>query len=155
MKYARHLIDAWALLGGVVLGALVLVNVWTVLGGLIGLPFAGDFELTQMGVAAAAFMFLPFCQLHRKNVTADIFTQNLGPKPLRVLNGLASLVALLFAALLLWRMWFGLLDQKDYQLTSTILSLPIWWAYVPAVISLALLALAALVTLTEDITGAT
>ena len=39
-----------------------------------GRPFPGDFELTEMGVAVAAFSFLPYCQLTGANVTADIFT---------------------------------------------------------------------------------
>ena len=153
MSFLRGLILWWALLGGGLLAVLVLVNVWTVLGGLIGLPFTGDFDLTQMLVAAAVFMFLPYCQLYRHNVTADIFTMRLSARGRRRLDMLASVVALAVAALLLWRMWLGLLDQKAYQLASTILQLPIWWAYVPIVISLGLLVLAAVITLVEDIRG--
>lgn len=151
----RKAIDAWALAGGLLLGAIVAVNVWTVLGGLIGLPFAGDFELTQMGVAAAAFMFLPFCQLNRHNVTADIFTANLKPSYQKRLDGLGSVVALFFAALLLWRMYFGMLDQKTYNLASTILQLPVWWVYLPILVSLMLLVLAAILTTLEDFSGKT
>lgn len=154
MKIARQIIDLWALGGGLLLAGIVLVNVWTVIGGLVGFPFAGDFELTQMTVAAAAFMFLPYCQLHRQNVTADIFTANLSTRAQRRLSGLASVVALIFAALLLWRMTYGMLDQKAYKLASTILQLPVWWAYVPILISLALLVVAALITTAEDLFGA-
>lgn len=153
MKIARQIIDLWALGGGLLLAGIVLVNVWTVIGGLVGFPFAGDFELTQMTVAAAAFMFLPYCQLHRKNVTADIFTANLSTRAQRRLSGLASVVALIFAALLLWRMTYGMLDQKAYKLASTILQLPVWWAYVPILVSLALLVVAALITTAEDLFG--
>lgn len=154
MKIARQIIDLWALGGGLLLAGIVLVNVWTVIGGLVGFPFAGDFELTQMIVAAAAFMFLPYCQLHRQNVTADIFTSNLSVRAQNRLSGLASIVALAFSALLLWRMTYGMLDQKAYNLASTILQLPIWWAYVPILISLALLVVAAFVTAAEDLFGA-
>ncbi len=55
-----------------------------------------------------------------------------------------SLVALGFALLLLWRMYYGMLDQRDYGYTTAILQVPIWCAFVPILISLALLALAAL-----------
>lgn len=153
LEVLRRVILGWALLGGGLLAGLVLVNVWTVLGGLMGLPFIGDLDLTQMGVAAAVFMFLPYCQLYRHNVTADIFTTGLSVRGRRRLDALASAVALLVAALLLWRMTQGLIDQKAYRLASTILQLPIWWAYVPIVISLALLVLAAVATLIEDIRG--
>lgn len=153
VTFARRLIDGWALLGGGLLAILVLVNVWTVVGGLVGMPFTGDFDLTQICVAAAAFMFLPYCQLHGHNVTADIFTAKVGARSRRILDAIAASVALGFAAILLWRMFLGLLDQKAYGLSSTILQIPIWWAYLPIVISLALLVAAALITLADEIRG--
>ncbi len=146
-------IDLWALLGGLVLMALVLVNVWAVAGGALGLAFAGDVELTEMGVAAAAFAFLPWCQLHRQNVRADIFTQGAPPGLRRALDSAASAVALGFAALLLWRMQAGLADQMAYGYSSTILQVPLWWVYVPILISLGLLLVAAAITLLEDLRG--
>ncbi|QFS84929.1 Tripartite ATP-independent periplasmic transporter, DctQ component (plasmid) [Roseivivax sp. THAF40] len=152
-RYLEKAIDAWALLGGAVLVVLVLINVWSVVGGALGLPFAGDVELTEMGVAMAAFSFLPFCQLHGHNVRADIFTQNAGPKVRRTLDTVASAMALGFAALLLWRMYFGLLDQKSYNYSSTILQVPLWWPYVPILVSLVLLVVAAAMTLLRDVRG--
>ncbi|MEE4118428.1 MAG: TRAP transporter small permease [Paracoccaceae bacterium] len=146
-------IDLWALLGGLVLMALVLVNVWAVLGGALGTAFAGDVELTEMGVAAAAFAFLPYCQLHRQNVRADIFTQGARPGLRRALDSVASAIALGFAALLLWRMQAGLVDQLAYGYSSTILQVPLWWVYVPILISLALLLAAAAITLLDDVRG--
>tara|TARA_R110000850_G_scaffold168135_5_gene293201 strand:- start:2953 stop:3477 length:525 start_codon:yes stop_codon:yes gene_type:complete len=142
---------AWAMLGGALLLAVVAMNVASVLGTLVSWPVPGDFELTEMGVAVAAFAFLPFCQMTRSNVTADIFTQKAGPRMLAMLNLLGSLVALLFAALMLWRMYDGMLDQKRYAYETSILQVPVWLAYVPILISLALLAIAALCTLGQDV----
>ena len=68
-----------------------------------------------------------------------------------MLNLLGSLVALLFAALMLWRMYDGMLDQKRYAYETSILQVPVWLAYVPILISLALLAIAALCTLGQDV----
>lgn len=147
-------IDAWALMGGLVLVGLVVVNVWSVVGGALGAPFAGDVELTEMGVAAAAFAFLPYCQLHRQNVRADLFTEGAGPGVRRALDSAASAIALGFAALLLWRMSDGLADQRAFGYSSTILQVPIWWVYVPILISLALLLAAAAMTLLDDLKGA-
>ena len=67
---------------------------------------------------------------------------------------IASLVALGFAALLLWRMTYGMLDTKEYNYSSTILSVPLWWPYVPILVSLALLFIAAVITTAEDLFGA-
>lgn len=142
-------VTLWALAGGLLLLAVVAVNCLAVLGMAVGQTLPGDFEVTEMGVAVAVFAFLPWCQLTGANVTADIFTARAGPRVLAGLSALASAVACAFALLLLWRMTLGLLDQRTYGNTTTILQIPVWWGFVPALASLALLALAALVTLGE------
>ena len=147
---AERAIEVWALLGGLVLVAVVMINVISVVGGVVWKPFPGDFELTEMGVAIAAFSFLPWCQLHRQNVTADIFTSGASPRWIGRFRFAGSVVAFLFALLLAWRMYAGMLSQKEYHYTTTILEVPIWWAYLPALVSLVLLAAAALVTGRED-----
>ena len=147
---AQWVITAWALLGGALLLGIVLVNVYTVLGGMFGQPFPGDFEITEIGVAVAAFAFLPYCQLMRANVTADIFTMRAPPRLISVFQLLASLTALIFAVILLWRMFAGMLSQREYEYTTAILSFPIWWGFIPVVVSLALLCVAAFITLIED-----
>lgn len=142
-----RVVTGWALLGGAMLLAVVLVNALTVLGGIAGFAVPGDFELTEMGVAVAVFAFLPYCQLSDANVTADIFTAKASAPVLAGLKALASLIAFGFAAILLWRMSLGMLDQKGYHYTTTILQIPIWWAFLPVLVSLALLIAAAAVSL--------
>jgi TRAP-type C4-dicarboxylate transport system permease small subunit len=102
--------------------------------------------MTEMWVAVAAFMFLPYCQLTGANVTADIFTARAGPRTIALRELLSAVIALGFSVLLLWRMYYGLLDYREYVETTTTLHVPIWYAYIPALISLALLALASLIT---------
>lgn len=149
---ARLIITSWALFGGLVLVAVVGVNAYSILAGaIINKPFPGDFELTEMGAAIAAFCFLPYCQLVGANVSADIFTYNAGPRSVAVMSLLAAGAALLFSALLIWRMSHGLSDYIEYSEITGILSIPLWWAFVPALISLVLLALASTITLIEAI----
>ncbi len=150
---AAAVIDAWALLGGLTLLAVVAMNVASVIGGVAWAPFPGDFELTQIGVAVAAFAFLPYCELTGANVTADIFTAGAGRRMLAMFKLLASVVAFLFSLLLVWRMYGGLLDQKEYNYITAIVEFPIWVAFVPILISLALLATAAAITLGENARG--
>lgn len=147
-------VTLWAMAGGLVLLAVVAINVISVIGAIFGSPFPGDFEMTEVGVAVAAFSFLPFCQITDANVTADIFTAKAKPRTLAVLRLLASIVALGFSLLLLWRMYLGMLDQRDYGYTTAILQFPLWQAYVPILASLALLALAAAVTFVESLNKA-
>ncbi|MBW8637441.1 TRAP transporter small permease [Hoeflea sp. WL0058] len=147
---ARKIIHGWALLGGCVLLAVVAMNMISVIGGVVWKPFPGDFEMTEVGVAIAAFSFLPYCQLTYSNVTADIFTSRASPRTIAFLTAIASIVALLFSLLLCWRMFDGMLDQKEYGYTTAILQFPHWMAFIPFLISLALLAIAALITFGEN-----
>lgn len=144
-----RIVHAWAILGGIVLVTVVMINVLSVIGGVVWKPFPGDFELTEIGCAVAAFAFLPYCQLTGANVTADIFTSGISARSVDALKLIASLIAMLFGLLLLWRMWHGMLDQKTYGYRTAIVEFQIWWGFVPILVSLALLALASLVTMLE------
>lgn len=133
------------------LTAVVVMNTVSVLGSALWRPVPGDFELTEIGVAVAVFMFLPYCQIMQGNVTADIFTARAGPRLLAAFSLLASILALGFALLLFWRMQAGLVDQKTYGYVTAILQVPIWAGFVPILGSLALLAMASAVNLAEAI----
>ena len=146
----RSLVTIWALVGGLILLLIVFLNVFSIIGNIFLKPLAGDFELTKIGVAVAIFCFLPYCQLYRQNVTAEIFTSWVNEKTRLLLNLIASILAFLFSILLVWRMFEGMLDQKAYNYTTTILQFPIWITYIPVLLSLFLLVGASLMTLKQD-----
>ena len=146
----QSLITGWALVGGLILIIIVCINVFSIIGGIFLIPFQGDFELTQIGVAVAVFCFLPYCQLYKHNISAEIFTSRANIKTQLLLSIIASLVAFLFSILLVWRMYEGMSDQRAYSYTSTILQFPIWIAFLPIIFSLCLLAIASLITLKQD-----
>jgi TRAP-type C4-dicarboxylate transport system permease small subunit len=144
---ARRIVELWALAGGLLLLAIVLMNAYSLVADItFRKPLAGDFELVEVGVAVAAFAFLPYCQLTGANVTADIFTQNAGPRMVALLALLSAFIALLFSLLLTWRMSLGLIDYRQDGETTVIMNFPIWLAFIPIVFSLALLALASLIS---------
>lgn len=147
----RRIVSIWALIGGTVLLAVVAINMLSVVGSIFGLPFPGDFELTEVGIAIAAFAFLPYCQVIGANVTADIFTSKASPRWIAFLTLIGALVALLFSVILIWRMYFGMLDQKTYGYMTAILQIPQWIAFVPILVSFLFLALASLATIIEEI----
>lgn len=146
----HRIVRLWALLGGAVLLAVVAINMFSVVGSIFGAPFPGDFELTEMGIAIAAFAFLPYCQAVGANVTADIFTAAASPRWIAFLTLTGALVALAFSLILIWRMYFGMLDRKTYDYMTAILQIPQWIAFLPILISLALLALACIATIIEE-----
>ncbi len=150
----RKIVELWALAGGLLLLGVVLVNATSLAGNIfLHQPVPGDFEIVEVGVAVAVFAFLPYCQITGSNVTADIFTARAGPRLLSALGVLASIIALGFAGLLLWRMSYGLMDYRQYREFTTIYQFPIWVAFVPILISLFLLTLACLVTLVDAVRG--
>jgi len=150
IRLLRRAIEVWALLGGLVLAGIAVMSTWSAASGwLLGRPLPGDFEMVEMLVAVSVFMFLPYCQVTGANVTADLFTARAGPRTVALLELLAGVIALGFSLLLLWRMYEGLLDYRQYVETTTILKVPIWYAYLPALASLALLAAAAAVSVRD------
>ena len=147
---AGRVIEAWALLGGIVLLGVALMTTWSAFTGWVfGKPLPGDFELTEVLVAIAVFSMLPYCQQTDANVTADIFTAGAGPRAVAGFRLFSALLALGVALVLLWRTWAGMLDYRQFIETTAILKIPIWWAYVPAIASLALLCLACLIVLRD------
>ncbi|MGP1678457.1 MAG: TRAP transporter small permease [Burkholderiales bacterium] len=149
---ARRLIEGWALAGGALLVIIALMNTWSVISlAVLGYPVPGDFELVQMGVAIVAFSFLPYCQLKGANVTADIFTAGASQVTVAVFTLIAAIVAAFFSVILLWKMSDGMVSYLRYREVTTILNIPQWIAFPPILASLALLVLAAGVSLHEAI----
>jgi len=154
VSLARRLITWWALLGGLLLLAIALMNTWSVVSlSTLGFPVPGDFEMVEMGVAVAAFSFLPYCQLTGANVTADIFTARASQRWVALFAVLSSIVAAFFSIILIWRMWDGMGSYIEYEEVTTILNIPLWVAFPPILISLALLIVASAVTLGEAVRG--
>lgn len=126
--------------GGIVLLAMMLMTVASVtLRGVIGKPISGDYELVEMGSAIAIFCFLPWCQIAGGNVLVDFFTQKTGPRVNHLLEALGDLIYLLIAALLLWRMWHGAVEMREYGEQSMVLRLPIWISFIVIIPAMALL----------------
>lgn len=127
-------------IGGLTLLAMMLMTVASVtLRSVVGRPISGDFELVEMGSAIAIFCFLPWCQLSGGNVLVDFFTQKTGPRLNHLLEALGDLLYLAIAALLLWRMWYGAAEMREYGEQSMVLRLPIWTSFLIILPAMALL----------------
>jgi TRAP-type C4-dicarboxylate transport system permease small subunit len=150
--FARAVIRYWALLGGFVLAGLVVMTAASALSNLFfNKPFRGDYEIVKHGVAIAAFAFLPWCQITYGNVTVDIFTERMSPRVKAVLALISSIVAAAFAILLFRQMRLGVLDYIRYREVMVSLPIPLWTAFPPALVSLVLLLVAALITAGESL----
>jgi len=147
---ARSIIRYWALVGGFVLVALVVMTgTSAILNLLFNKPFPGDFEIVKHGVAIAAFAFLPYCQLSHANVTVTIFTERASERTKSLMVLLASLIAAVAAVAIFRQMWLGMLDYIQYGEAMVSVPIKLWTAFPPALVSLILLFVAALITAGE------
>ena len=111
----------------------------------------GDFEITEIGLAIAIFLFLPYCLLKRGNVVIDFFTMQASDRTKAVLDGIGNLVFTLIAALLFWRLYLSGIDKYTYNEASMLLDIKAWWAYVIIVPTTGLLFLIGIYNLLCDI----
>lgn len=150
VRALRTTIIVWALIGGVILLLLAVMTAGSAVSNILfRAPFAPDYELMRHFVAIAVFAFLPFCQLTGANVTVDIFTERMGARAKAVMALLGTALALAFAALLLVQMWDGWFSYMDFVEVTPVLKLPLWTAFPPILLSLALLFAAAAITAAE------
>ena len=138
---------AFALAGGAVLVAMTGMSVVSITGRtVLGRPLAGDFELVQVGCAAAVAAFLPYCQLRRGNIIVDFFTARASPRTQGRLDALGALLLAAVMALLAWRTADGMLTVRAAGEITMIVSFPVWLGYAAIVPSLALTAVVGLAT---------
>lgn len=108
-------------------------------------PIPGDVEMTQMGIAFAISMCLPYCQLQKANIIVDFFTQSTSKGTRKVLDAIGSLMLVLLYGLLAWRSSVGAISVREAGETTMIIGLPMWWAYACLAPGLALAGWVALV----------
>jgi TRAP-type C4-dicarboxylate transport system permease small subunit len=142
-----------ALLGGIVLSALVALTCISVIGrGLnslahsdlmegaapalaswlvaLGLgPVTGDYELVEAGVAFAIFAFLPICQLYAGHATVDIFAAMLPGRANAYLTAFWEIVLAIVIVVIAWRLYAGFTEKLSNGQTTFLLQFPVWWAY--------------------------
>lgn len=141
-------VEAWAVMGGLVLLAIVLVTTANVSaftadkvarlfgGNVAGLPGYEDF--VGLAVSVAALSFFPYCQLRRGHVAVDLFVEKL-PRRARRALGLLWLVSAVIAALFLaYWIWFGMLESRADEAVSSVLGWAEWRFYFPGFVSLLL-----------------
>jgi TRAP-type C4-dicarboxylate transport system permease small subunit len=146
---------ALAIAGGVILIGLALLVTASVLGRwLLNREITGAFEVVQVGVAIAAFLFLPICQLHNQNIIVDSFTTRASPRLRAALDAFWACVYALIALVLAWRLSIGAVETIRGHMVTPMLRVPYGWAMVVGSAALCFLAVAALVVALRHVRGA-
>lgn len=144
----------WAMLGGLVLLAIVAVTATNVgafaldrlarlWGGEVGgLPGYEDF--VRLAIGAAIPMFLPWCQAERGHLAVDLF---LARAPAGLKRGIDRVSLVLMAAMALFLAYWmanGLIESRSDGALSPVLGWPVWPFYAGGIVSLVLWAVIAL-----------
>lgn len=144
----RRLAEIWAIAGGLLLLAIVLVTTtnagafaadraaggWG--GSVAGLPGYEDF--VRLTVGCAALMFFPWTQAQRGHVSVDLFVGWLPASLRRALERVWLVVTVALALFLAGWMWLGMLRARSDALVTGVLGWPDWPFYLPGVASLVL-----------------
>jgi len=148
-RSANFLAMGMALLGGLVLVGVTVLTCISIAGRAllpldIGLgPIQGIYDMTEMGIAAAVFAFLPWCQLQQKHAAVDLMTPVYPALMNRILNLVIDIAMCAVAITLAWRMYLGMLDKLRYNETTLILQIPVWTGYLASLLGLIAFALIA------------
>ncbi|HAR80843.1 MULTISPECIES: TRAP transporter small permease [Sulfitobacter] len=142
-----------AVIGGLVLMALVLMTTASIIGrtvnkmlhspffqekltglsqGLIDMGIGeinGNYELLEAGVAFAIFSFLPICQYYGAHATVDVFTSFLPARVNRWIMAFWEVVLAAVIMLIIWRLYEGMQRYLGNGETTLFLQFPVWWAY--------------------------
>lgn len=142
-----------AILGGIMLSAVILLTVFSVimrildrlfhwmkdadiLAGLgqwmidagVG-PILGTFELIEAGIGFVIFAFLPICQITGGHATVDIFTSQMSEGTNRVLRGVTEVIFAAVLVLIAAQLFGGMMAKLNSGQTTLELSLPVWYSY--------------------------
>ncbi len=135
----RWLAQALAVLGGLLMCVITLMTCISVAGrNTTGWTLLGDIELTAATCGAAVALFLPLCQMQRRNITIDFFTAWASPGLVGLLERLGALLLGLCMLWLAWRSFQGGLMAWETQAGSMMLGFPEWLTYCGIVPGLAL-----------------
>ena len=134
-KAAEVLARGLALAGGAVLLVLTALTCVSILGrALIPLdigvgPIRGIYDMTEIGMAAAIFAFLPWAQYREAHARVDLFQWALPTTLDRFLDLLFNAAMAFVAAVGTYRLYLGMQDKLSYGETTLIAQIPVWQGY--------------------------
>ncbi|TYL47481.1 TRAP transporter small permease [Marinomonas sp. IMCC 4694] len=155
-SYIGRLSNLFALTGGFIMLILAAITVASIVGRTTtGQSIEGDYEITEMGLAMAVFLFLPECYLRQGHVIVDLFTSHCKPTTIAFLDTASDLIFTLVACIFAYRMSLSGVEAKEYLEQSMLLGLPTWWTFIVGVMSMTLCGLCGLYKLFTTFCGGT
>ncbi|MCC1493207.1 TRAP transporter small permease [Cognatishimia sp. F0-27] len=134
-KLAEAIANALAIAGGLVLLAIVVLTCVSIAGRAlvpfdIGVgPIRGIYDMTEIGMAAAIFAFLPWAQLKDSHARVDLFQPVMPASLNRVLDLLFNMAMFVVASVGTYRLYLGMRDKLSFGETTLIAQIPVWQGY--------------------------
>ena len=132
-----------ALAGGTVLVALIALTCVSIAGRAlvpldIGIgPIRGIYDMTEIGMAAAVFAFLPWAQLRELHARVDLAQRTIPVRMNLALDLLFNIAMALVAAVGTWRLYLGMLDKLSYGETTLIAQILVWHGFAAGLVGAA------------------
>lgn len=139
-RIAEILASGLALIGGGVLLVIIALTCASIVGRAlvpldIGLgPIRGIYDITEIGMAAAIFAFLPWTQLHEAHARVDLFQPALPKQVNRFLDLVFNIAMLVVAWVGTQRLYLGMMDKLSFGETTLIAQIPVWQGYAAALV---------------------
>ena len=139
-RLARLIATLLALAGGAVLRVLIGLSCLSIAGRAlvpfdIGVgPIRGIYDMTELGMAAAIFAFLPWTHLQEAHARVDLFQSAIPGGMNQFLDLLFNLTMLLFAVVGTHRLYLGMTDKLQYGETTLIAQIPVWQGYAASLV---------------------
>ncbi len=139
-KLAHSIASALAIAGGLVLLAIIALTCVSIAGRAlvpldIGIgPIRGIYDMTEIGMAAAIFAFLPSAQLREAHARVDLFQPVMPVALNRVLDLIFNVAMFAVATVGTYRLYLGMQDKLSFGETTLIAQIPVWQGYAAALI---------------------
>lgn len=134
-RLADRIARLLAYAGGAVLLLLIALTCLSIIGrALVPLDLGfrsirGIYDMTEIGMAAAVFAFLPLAQMRDAHARVDLF-EPVFPQPLnRSLDLVFNAGMLAIAVVGTWRLYLGMQDKIRFGETTLIAQIPVWYGY--------------------------
>ncbi len=137
---AEFLARILAMLGGVVLFAVIVLTCVSIAGRAllpldIGLgPIRGIYDITEIGMAAAIFAFLPWAQMREAHARVDLFQQAIPKKMDQALDIIFNAAMAVVATVGAYRLYLGMQDKLAFGETTLIAQIPVWQGYAASLV---------------------
>lgn len=134
-KITETLARVLALAGGAVLLGVVALTCYSIIGrALIPFnigpgPIRGIYDMTEIGMAAAVFAFLPWAQFRETHARVDLFRWAIPRKADQLLDVIFNAAMAFIAFVGTYRLYLGMQDKLSYGETTLIAQIPVWQGY--------------------------